>query len=261
MDSVALGSFFLAISLVGSALTALKLTATGLYRHYPVFFLYFIFRIPNSIWPLLLSTRSPHYFAIWRVSFVLTLVFYVFLVVELYRLVLKDYRGLQTVGRWAMYASVAAAAGISILTLLSGMSLGRHEPSRIIRIFLIAERGIDTALALFIVLLLAILSRYPIQLSRNVRVHAVVYSTFFLSNTVGLLLRSYFGLELADVANVVITAIGACSVFAWLILLNPAGEKIHSALRTMQPEHEKRLLIQLNGLNATMLRLARQQPR
>src|SRR5882724_7974621 len=154
MTGIALGSFFLTISLLGSALTAVKLVTTGLYKHYPIFFLYFIFRIPNSIWPLLLNIHSPHYFDIWRVSFVLTLLFYIFLVVELYRLVLKDYRGLQTVGRWAMYVSVAAAAAISILTLLSGISLGTQEKNKIIRIFLNAERGVDTALALFIILLL-----------------------------------------------------------------------------------------------------------
>src|SRR3954447_4101581 len=118
MTSAALGSLFLALSLVGSALTALKLLVTGLYKRYPVFFCYFVFRVPNSIWPLLVNIRSQHYFAIWRISFLLTLLFYVLLGAELYRLVLEKYRGLQTAGRWAMYVSLLISASISILMLL-----------------------------------------------------------------------------------------------------------------------------------------------
>src|SRR6185437_15771741 len=172
--------------------------------------------------------------------------------------VLEKYRGLQTAGRWAMYLSLVVSVSISVLTLLPKINPAMSERNRMIRVFLTAERGIDMALALFIILLLAVLSRYPIQLSRNVRVHAAVYSVFFLSNTIGLLMRSYFGTRLADAANLVITGIGACSVFAWLILLSPAGEEIRSAPRRMAPEQEKRLLGQLDLLNATLLRASRQ---
>ena len=48
MTSVALVSCLKAVSLLGSVLMVLKLYRTGLYHRYPIFFAFFIFRIPNS---------------------------------------------------------------------------------------------------------------------------------------------------------------------------------------------------------------------
>src|SRR5437763_1664075 len=108
MISVALG-YVQYLVLAGSALVAGKLFFSGLFRRYPVFFLYFLFRIPNSIWPLFLDLRSQAYYNLWRVTSVLALVLYVLAIAELYRLVFEWYRGLQTVGRWALYLSIAVS--------------------------------------------------------------------------------------------------------------------------------------------------------
>src|SRR4051794_11748623 len=103
MTSAALTSLLQGLLVLGSALTALKLFTTGLYRQYPVFFLYFIFRVPNSILPLVLDLHSAAYFYCYVITLPLVLFFYILLVRELYQLVLQDYKGLQTAGRWAMY--------------------------------------------------------------------------------------------------------------------------------------------------------------
>src|SRR5437868_3916021 len=115
MTSGTLGSLLDYLLIVGLALTAIKLLATGLYKHYPIFLIYFLFRVPTSIIPNLIDHRSKLYFRIWTYSEAITLVFYILLVVELYRVVLGRYRGLRTVGQWAMYASVAIAAAVSML--------------------------------------------------------------------------------------------------------------------------------------------------
>ena len=128
-------------------------------------------------------------------------------------------------------------------------------------ILIVTERGIDTALAVFILLLLLFLSRYPVKLSPNARVHAVIYSVFFLSNTVNLLMRTLFGWPVAVAVNTTLTVINVCSVLAWLILLSPAGEEVRITHSGMAPEHEKRLLTQLDFVNTTLLRVSRQQSR
>jgi hypothetical protein len=256
MTSAALGSLLQTLLVVGAALTVGKLLHTGLYKRYPIFFLYFLFRIPNSIWPLFVDIRSILYLNIWKATGVIVWIFYVLLTVELYRLVLSKYRGLQTVGRWAMYGSVVVSVTIAVLTLLPKMpKIPAH--SRTLQLFLVVERGIDTALALFIILLLAFLSRYPVKLSRNVRVHAMVYSAFFLSSTISVLARALFGLRLGDTVNLVIAAINTCSVYAWLLFLSPAGEEVPVRPK-MEHEQEHRLLSQLDALNAAMLRVSRQ---
>jgi hypothetical protein len=119
---------------------------------------------------------------------------------------------------------------------------------------LATERGIQTALAIFIILILCFLSFFPVKLSRNVRVHALVFSIFFLSTTFVLLMRSLFGMHLADQVNEMLMGITAASVVAWLTLLRPAGEDSRRAPAPVGPEYESRLLAHLDSLNAALLR-------
>jgi hypothetical protein len=93
-----------------------------------------------------------------------------------------------------------------------------------------------------------------VKLSRNVRVHALVFSIFFLSHTFVTLMRSLFGLHLADTVNTVLLGITAASVVAWLTLLRVAGEETQSAPALYGPEEESRLLMHLDSLNAALLR-------
>src|SRR4051812_4089477 len=105
MTSAALLPILQAILLLGTLLMVLKLYRTGLFRRYPVFFAFFIFRIPNSIWPMLLERKSENYFYAWVCTEPICLAFYVLLVVELYKVVFERYRGLYSLGRWVMYVS------------------------------------------------------------------------------------------------------------------------------------------------------------
>jgi heme exporter protein D len=254
MTGVVLVSCLKAVLLLGSLLMALMLYRTGLYRRYPIFFAFFIFRILNSIWPMFLETSSDLYQKVWVLSTPIALGFYVLMVVELYKLVLEKYKGLYTLGRWAMYVSLAVSVTISVISLLPRIHPSAAQRSRIMSYVLATERGIDTALAIFIVLILCFLSLFPVKLSRNVRVHALVFSIFFLSNTFVLLMRSLFGKHLADEVNTVLLGVTAASVVAWLTLLRAAGEDTQSAPAQYGQEDESRLLMHLDSLNAALLR-------
>jgi hypothetical protein len=259
MTSVALVSFLKATLLLGSALTVLKLYRTGLYRRYPVFFNYFIFLVVASIWPLILDISSPLYQKIWMISSPITLAFYILMVVELYRLVLENYKGLYSLGRWALYIGVVVSVTVSALSLIPKIKPSMPQRSKLMFFVLATERGVDTALAILILLILCFLTYFPVKLSRNVRVHATVYSVFFLSNTFILLMRSLFGLRLADEFNTALLGVMVASVFAWLTLLSPAGEVAQPALPDLGTEHEHRLLHQLDALNAVLLKTPRRR--
>src|ERR1035438_5406171 len=158
---------------------ALMLSRTGLYRRYPIFFAFFIFRILNSIWPMFLEVSSDLYQKVWVLTTPIALGFYVLMVVELYKLVLDKYKGLYTLGRWALYVSLAVSVSISVISLLPRIQPSAAQRSKIMFYVLATERGIDTALAISIILILSFLSLFPVKLSRNVRVHALVFSIFF----------------------------------------------------------------------------------
>src|SRR6266576_365911 len=131
MTSVALVSFLKMVSLLGSVLMALQLYRTGLYLRYPIFFVYFIFRILNSIWPFFLEVSSSLYQQVWVLTEPIEVVFYVLMVVELYKLVLEKYKGLYSLGRWALYLSLAISVGISAITLLPRIKPSMAQRSKI----------------------------------------------------------------------------------------------------------------------------------
>ena len=128
------------------------------------------------------------------------------------------------------------------------------QTSKVMYFVLATERGIQTGLAIFIILILCFLSLFPVKLSWNVRVHALVFSIFFLSGTFVLLMRSLFGLHLADEVNLILMGINAASLAAWLVLLRASEEGPVRAPVQFEPEHESRLLAHLDSLNTALLR-------
>jgi hypothetical protein len=243
-----------AVLLLGSILVVLKLYRTGLHRRYPVFFAFFIFRIPNSIWPIVLPIRSYTYFYLWVCTGPILLIFYILMVVELYKSVLERYRGLYSLGRWAMYASVAVSVILSALSLWPMAKPAVAQRSKILSYSLAAERGVDTALAIFIILMLCFLSFFPLKLARNVRVHTLVFSVFFLSNTFVLLMHSNFGKRFGDSVNTALVCVTVATLVAWLTLLRTTGEDSRQAPAPLGPEYESRLLARLDTINIALLK-------
>jgi len=107
-----------------------QLLRTGLARKYPVFFLYFLLRTPYVLAPIILGVKSPTYFKFWLWADPIFCVLYILVVFELYRLVLANYKGLHTVGRWAMYVISAISVAISAsLCFRNFVSRGERLPS------------------------------------------------------------------------------------------------------------------------------------
>ena len=241
----------------GSVLVVAKLCYTGLWRKYRVFFAFFVLRVPNSTWPLLVSDRSPVYFWLWLITEPVFVLFYVLLVAELYRLILDKYRGLETLGRWAMYAATALSVLISALALLPHITPAMPQGSRVLGYEFALERGVDFSLVLFILLMLLFLSRFPVPLSRNVLVHAAIFSLYFLTSAVSLLLHALWGIRLSAEVSLFLSAASLVCVAGWLWLLNPAGETVPAHLPVFASGDEQRILLQLDAANSALLRASR----
>jgi hypothetical protein len=266
-DAALLISFFQIVTIVGSGLTVLKLLYTGLFRRYRIFFLYFLFRIPYMTASLAIAhmkglpggdgIRSNLYYYLFVYSDPIFLLAYILVVMELYSLVLERYKGLYSLGRWAMYGAITISGTISILTLLPKLGPSLPEPSKRIMYEFAAERGIDLALVIFILLIVWFLSKYPVPLSRNVVVHTVIYSIFFLSDALVLLWRTLLGYHVGETSSVVAAAIGSACSLAWALLLTAHGEEVRAQFPQIRPDAEERILHQLDALNATLLRVSR----
>lgn len=256
--SVELVSILKAVSLLGSALTALRLFNNGLYLRYRIFFAYVVFRVPNGTWPFFLDNKSNNYLLWWMITEAVLWVFYVLLVSELYRLVLDKYQGIYTLGRRFMYFGVVLAVAMSGLSLIPKINPQLPQRSRILGYFVAAERGIDFSLAIFILLILLFMAIFRLPLARNVRIHAAVYSVYFLSNTLVFLLRNLFGLRMHDQVNLLLMAASCGCLVLWLLLLSPKGESLPSPVPALSPAgEEQRILVHLEALNRTLLNASR----
>ncbi|HLK62027.1 MAG TPA: hypothetical protein VKU19_01210 [Bryobacteraceae bacterium] len=241
-------------SIVGLLLLAVRLYQTRLNKRYPVFFAYVLFRLPMAVLVLSLPLSSNTYFYFWVFTEPFVWLFYVWVVLELFRLSLSRHRGLYTLGKWAMYVGMVISVFISILLVLPKMK--PTPDSRLVGYMMGADRGITLSLAIFVILMLFLLTRYPVPLSRNVVLHVTLYTVFFLSNTLTVLAQSVFGLHLYMPIDLGLLGISTICVMAWLCFLAPEGEDVRVNIPHLAPENEQRLLGHLDALNATLLKAA-----
>jgi len=238
-------------------LTAIRMGGCGLHSRYRFLFGYLIFVVADSIWPLRLDIRSRSYYYFWLYSEPLNWIFQILVVRELCGLVLERYKGLCTVGRWGMYGGIAISAAISVASLLPHIGSGMTHRSRILFYMEGGDRGINLALAIFLLLMMLLVSRYPVPLSRNVVVNAVIYTILFFSNTLAALLHTIFDLKIAPAVDAALTGMGVVALLVWFFLLTPRGEEIRVELAHLRPEREEHILHYLDELNKLVLNLGR----
>jgi hypothetical protein len=228
-----------------------------LYRKYRWFFWYFVFRLPNTAWPLAFDVTGEAYYNFWVFTEPITWIFHILVVLELYRLVLERHKGLYTLGRWAMFAGMATSVTLSLVSLIPKLTLAITQQSKTMFWYLAMERGLMLGLAIFLLFMMGFLVLYTVPISSNVKFHARVYAVFFISNYLTFLLASLRGIHALPWVNVVADAVSAACVFAWLFLLSPKGEEVKSSAPILGPEQERRVLQQLDALNATLLKVSR----
>lgn len=245
------------ISVLGSLLVLLKLITSGLFRRYRIFFLYWLFLIPYDILPLVLSVKSDWYFYCWVVYQPIIWILYIWVTLELYRLILENHRGLYSLGRWVMYLGVAVSVAASVLSLVPKITPAMPQTSRAMYYYLATGRGVTLGLVTFLVLMFLFLSRYPVPMSRNLVAHLGIFTAFFFSTYLAFLLRTVFGLTANDETDLFFSAVAAACIYMWFFLLTPKGEEVRATLPSFGPEFEQRALRQLETLNATLLKASK----
>jgi hypothetical protein len=245
------------LTLAAMVFACARLLHFGMHRRYRAFFLFLVYSSARSALLLALDVRSDLYMQVWLVTEPLRWVLWILLVLELYSLILERHRGLLTVGRWALLGAVSVALLSTVFSLMPDSSAGFAQ-SRIIGFYLVVQRALMVSLLVFLLLVLWFLSRYPVELSRNVIIHSVVYASYFVSSSLAFLLRSTLGYEVARPVNLSLMGITLACGLVWAFCITPAGEKASRKSRPdWAPGDERRLLEQLDALNASLLRATR----
>jgi hypothetical protein len=204
-----------------------------------------------------LGPRTIIYYHVWLATQPFLWLSYVLTVSELYSLVLTHYRGICSLGRWFFFGAVATAAIISALTVLPTIGA---PPARypMIYYYALIERGVVTSLAIFLLLLLLLVVWFTIPLSRNLLTHCIVYSVYFFANNVIFLYQQLVGRAASNLVTISKLTVALGCYYCWAFLLSRTGEDRTASLHFgRRPLEEKRLLGQLEGLSATLLRSAR----
>jgi hypothetical protein len=244
------------VIVAGTAILSIRLFTSGLYGRYRAFFSYLIFTALHDGVLTIPKPTGKLYYLIWTRTEPVEWLFFALVVLEIYALVLQDYKGLSTVGRWALIAAVVLALLASGLSVMAPSHDTIQGP--LLRYYYVAERGVYFSLAVFLLTILGVLMQYPIGLNRNILVHSIVFSVYFLADTVIYLLLSTLGHGAWSAVRLALDAITLGALVTWLAMLNPAGELRKQSLRpAWMPGREEELVSQLNHLNAALLRATR----
>ena len=170
---------------------------------------------------------------------------------ELFTLVFDEYPGIQTIGRWAMYAGIAISLAASVL--VGGIFWGGGAGNRSQWLFYleVGQRSVVFSLAVIIAVIFFTLSRYPMRLGRNTYYSSLFFGALFLSEALRLLIDSLTPRLInrsVDGAESVVTA-GLLTIWASLLVREPAPRI--SRIR-FSVAGEKRLLEQLDSLNTVL---------
>ena len=244
------------LNFVGSALVIWRVCHLGLHKKYRYFLLYLALSFVRTAILLRFSPLSPAYYTIWSYTQPLLWISYVLVISELYSLALREYRGIYSLSRWFLLAAVSASVLVSALTVLPTMT---RPPVRypLLYYYALIERGLVTGLAIFLFLLLAMIAWFAIPLSRNLLIHGTIYTAYFVANNVTALYWAG-AIQTTYLSNVSKLAVGLACQLCWVFFLTRRGEdRISSLLLGRNPLAERRLLGQLENLNATLLRTAR----
>ena len=168
-----------ALNFIASAFVIWRLYSLGLHRTYRYFFAGMALAVIRTAMLFPFGPKTEIYYRIWVATQPLLWLSYFLIVSELYSLVLRQYPGIQTMGRWFFFGAVAVAAIISALTILPTIAAA---PARypVFYYYALIERGVATSLAIFLLLLLLLVTWFTVPLSRNLLTHCVgVFGLFF----------------------------------------------------------------------------------
>jgi hypothetical protein len=233
-----------------------RLIYLNLVRRFPALVAYLVFLAFIKAAFGLLDPVSALYAWSYLVFEFLKWIFSIFAIRELFALTFNRYPGIRTVGRWAMYTGVALALSISLLVTHLFWSGGARGRSVGLFYFEISQRSVVFTLALVIVTILMVLSRYPLHLSKNALVSGGFFSILYLSEASQLLFDSLapklynLYVDWADSVFVLICLLG------WAALLKPETDIIQPRISFSTPQ-EDHLLQQLDALNEMMTRSVR----
>jgi hypothetical protein len=225
-----------------------RMWIADLHRIYPFFFLYLLADLLQTLIGVSIPFKGPAYPYFWVASEGTIACCYALIVIELYRVVLRDLPGIATISRRYITVTVAVATVGSLLLLRL-----EEAPANYVSVFFVIERAIVFSLVIFILLVSAFLAYYPIPLNRNVVIYSIGYAVYFLTKATALFVRTLGHYVLPQISTVLLVVSSVCLLF-WVLTLSRQGELRAVVIgHKWKREDEARLLSKLKAINASLV--------
>jgi hypothetical protein len=249
-----------AIWYLGMAATAALIVClwlNGLFRVYRRLFLYLSIDLLHSLLSLLVQSNQNVYARIYFTFVTLKIVVAVFVVSELYRLVLADHPALAAFGQKV----VAGILGLAGVIAVSGLVMDHSAtPARypVLKGFRVFERTMDAWMAIFLLLIACFLVWFPVRMKRNVALYVGGFVGWFLARSSMLLFINLVPPESRHPFSTAILMVELLCLSLWLVGLRPEGENVTTVTgHRWNPEALTHLTGQLGSINANLTRLGR----
>jgi hypothetical protein len=235
-----------------------RLLLTGLFRIYRNLFL---FLLVNAAEALLLAhfqfNNLNRYAEVYMGSQALKMMLSIFMVLELYRVVLAGHPALARFGRRAVVyalglAAVIAASGVVLDTsVMPGQSRTLHH-------FFTAERTMDFAVLMFLLLISGFTLWFPIGMKWNVALYLAGFVVFSGAQSFGLLMANILPRGFFNLMSDVMLWVSLGCLLTWLFALRSEEEQAITIVgHRWNPAAMERLSGQLETINTALVRLGR----
>lgn len=237
-----------------AGIAAARLASLGLAKTFPALLAYLILDVVSSSVFGSLSPRALIYFWVYIAFLILEDILSVLAIRELVSLIFDRYPGIRSLGRWTIYGGIALAASTSLAAARLLSSTYPHKKWGLYYLQF-AHRSIVFSLAIAIVAMLFVLSKYPLNLGRNTYVCSGFFSAIFLSDAFRAAIDSLMPHFFNDYVDWTEACIISACMLGWAVMLRPEPAPVRHV--SFPTPVEERLLEQLDALNQLMTRTAR----
>jgi hypothetical protein len=240
----------------GALVLALHLIRSRLIRTYPFFFFYLLVGAVVDLTLLSLKSYPNAYGRTYVACQPVKVLLAVFVILELYRVVLAQRPALARFGRNTVGYILAAAATASLCFLMldSTVPEGRSPILHRLNSF---ERTMDLWMLVFLILIRAFMTWFPVRITRNGALYIGGFAVYFLSRATGLLLtniapRFRSGLDLA------MLGVSLACLVVWISSIRKDGEEATVVTGPRRdPASIAEAMGKLDAINARLTELSR----
>jgi hypothetical protein len=247
-----------------------RLLLLRLHRIYEIFCAFLLVDILGSlfwfIWNDSYSVRSHiDYRSGWLVGRVAFWILMVWTVYALLAAILANLDGIYRLSRKVLKISFAVAIIIGLLSAIpeywaSGVSGPKYTNplDKLVGIGMIFDRVLSSAALLVLLAILILLLWFPVQISRNLAVFSAGLLVYFAAKTTVMLGRNFWSHDSTRGVGIAITFAMSVCIAYWAMFISRAGERVRTRPgHAWKPAQQERLMVQLEALNASLLRSAR----